>query len=60
MGGGFGGCTLNLVRRDAVTDFHEKMSAIYEKKWQRNLKFYAVEITNGVEILNDERMNEQR
>jgi len=49
MGGGFGGCTLNLVRRDAVPDFQEKMQKAYRGKWNRDLKIYAIEITNGVE-----------
>jgi len=49
MGGGFGGCTLNLVRRDAVLDFQQKMQKVYRKKWGRDLRIYAVEITNGVE-----------
>ncbi|GAB4492184.1 MAG: galactokinase [Saprospiraceae bacterium] len=55
MGGGFGGCTLNLLRRDAVSDFQEKMQSVYQEKWSRNLKFYPVEITNGVEIANEQQ-----
>jgi len=55
MGGGFGGCTLNLLHRDAVSDFQEKMQAVYRGKWGRDLKFYPVEITNGVEIVNEQR-----
>ena len=49
MGGGFGGCTLNLVRRDAVSDFQQQMQKVYREKWGRDLRTYAVEITNGVE-----------
>jgi galactokinase len=51
MGGGFGGCTLNLVRRDATADFQEKIKAAYSEKWSLDLKFYPVEITNGVELM---------
>lgn len=50
MGGGFGGCTLNLIRRDAVISFQKKMQAAYRKKWERDLRFYSAEITDGVEI----------
>ena len=49
MGGGFGGCTLNLVRRDAVSDFQKKMQTAYQSKWKNELKIYSAEITNGVE-----------
>ncbi|HRI60053.1 MAG TPA: galactokinase [Saprospiraceae bacterium] len=52
MGGGFGGCTLNLVRRDAVPDFQEKMQALYSEQLNRRLICYPVEITNGVEVFN--------
>jgi galactokinase len=55
MGGGFGGCTLNLVRRDAIADFQEKMNVVYREKWNLDLNFYSVEITNGVEIMNEQR-----
>jgi len=51
VGGGFGGCTLNLVRRDAVADFQERIKAAYREKWGKQLNFYAVEITNGVEAI---------
>lgn len=50
MGGGFGGCTLNLLHRDVVSNFQERMQSVYREKWSRDLKFYPVEITNGVEI----------
>jgi galactokinase len=55
IGGGFGGCTLHLVRRDAVSGFQEKISVVYKEKWRRNLKFYPVEFTTGVEIVHDNR-----
>lgn len=51
MGGGFGGCTLNLVRREAAASFQEKMQAAYREKLNRSLICYPVEITNGVEIV---------
>lgn len=51
MGGGFGGCTLNLARRDAVVGFQEKMQVSYLKRWGKKLKFYPVEITDGVEMV---------
>lgn len=49
MGGGFGGCTLNLVRREAVAGFQEKMRVLYKEKLKRSLVCYSVEITDGIE-----------
>lgn len=33
MGGGFGGCTINIVRENAVNDFIEETSTAYQKKF---------------------------
>lgn len=52
MGGGFGGCTLNLVQRNKVEIFKEKISKIYTSKTNIKANFYTVEITNGLEIIN--------
>jgi galactokinase len=49
MGGGFGGCTINLVRKNAVDDFIDKMTIAYKNKFNRVLLSYKINITNGVE-----------
>lgn len=49
MGGGFGGCTINLVRNDAVDTFIEKMAIAYKQAFNKELVSYKVNITNGVE-----------
>jgi galactokinase len=51
MGGGFGGCTLNLVKRDSVDVFKENISKIYTNKTNIKPDFYTVEITKGLEII---------
>lgn len=48
MGGGFGGCTLSLVRRDAVEGFKTAVGAAYEKKTGLKPEFYVVEPDDGV------------
>lgn len=48
MGGGFGGCTLNLVERDAAAAFEAWISVQYRENTQRELICYRVEITDGV------------
>jgi galactokinase len=49
MGGGFGGCTINLVKKDAVDEFERKMKAAYQGKYQIDLPCYKVKITTGTE-----------
>jgi len=48
MGGGFGGCTINLVKKDAVEDLISKVSVQYEKAFHTSLKSYIVQIEDGV------------
>lgn len=47
MGGGFGGCTINLVKKEAVDAFEQKMKAAYQEKYQIDLPCYKVKITAG-------------
>lgn len=48
MGGGFGGCTINLVRSSAVEDFKEKTSVAFEKSYGKPPVFYEVNPGDGV------------
>ncbi|HAD12433.1 MAG TPA: galactokinase, partial [Saprospirales bacterium] len=52
MGGGFGGCTINLVKKEAVPDFIAHMQEAYQENYQLKLKTYPVQLTNGTEVLN--------
>jgi len=52
MGGGFGGCTLNLVKKDKIEIFKKIIKNSYTNKSGITPDFYTVEITNGVEIIN--------
>jgi galactokinase len=47
MGGGFGGCTINLVKTDAIPQFIEDMKTAYFEKYDIDLKTYVVTISNG-------------
>ncbi len=51
MGGGFGGCTINLVKADRVEAFIAKMSESYRKQFGIDLPCHVVVPQNGVEIL---------
>lgn len=50
-GGGFGGCTVSLVKDEAIDSFKEKLTAVYQEKVGKTPEFYVVEIGNGPEKL---------
>lgn len=47
MGGGFGGCTINLVWREGADRFEQKLKAAYQKEFGIELPCYRVTITDG-------------
>jgi galactokinase len=47
MGGGFGGCTINLVKDEKVEDFVKSASEAYEKEFGIQPKVYDVVIKDG-------------
>lgn len=47
-GGGFGGCTVSLVKESAIPDFIEKVGAAYLAKTGIKADFYVAEISDGV------------
>lgn len=47
MGGGFGGCTINLVEIDAADEFESEMKKAYMEEYGIELPCYRVKITNG-------------
>jgi galactokinase len=48
MGGGFGGCTINIVQEGAVDSFIEQASAVYKKQFDIVLEAYVMEVSDGV------------
>lgn len=51
MGGGFGGCTINLVAQDALEAFEVHMSRGYQQQTGRDLKVYVTRIEQGVALV---------
>lgn len=47
MGGGFGGCTINLVKHEAVETLIKEVAAFYESRFGRIPRSYVVTIANG-------------
>lgn len=52
MGGGFGGCTINLVKKSKVEEISNEISAIYKEKFNKDCSIYDVALSNGTHVLN--------
>ncbi len=50
MGGGFGGCTINLVHKSSVQTFIQTQTVAYAQAFQRELVCYEVAISEGVRM----------
>lgn len=46
-GGGFGGCTVSIVKDEALEAFQEKVGAAYKERAGKTADFYVVEIGDG-------------
>lgn len=53
MGGGFGGCTINLVKKDGLEDFKEKITKVYSAQVSKSIKIYITRIESGTSIISD-------
>lgn len=51
MGGGFGGCTINLIKKGHENEVKSKFSNLYLDTFGIELKFYDVKISNGTQLL---------
>lgn len=51
MGGGFGGCTINLVKEEAIDELVTSLKPAYEKQMNLPLTYYIASIENGTEII---------
>ncbi|OYQ43766.1 galactokinase [Flavobacterium aurantiibacter] len=47
MGGGFGGCSINLIKKAAVPDFINQLRTAYSREFGIELKYYPVKISKG-------------
>lgn len=51
MGGGFGGCTINLVQADAIDGLIAHLSPLYQQATGLNLTAYVAQIENGTSVV---------
>lgn len=50
-GGGFGGCTVSIVKNDVVDTFISEIGAAYKEKVGHEAEFYVVDIGDGAGII---------
>jgi galactokinase len=50
MGGGFGGCTINLIKKGEEERIKKQLSALYMEIFGIELKIYDVKISNGTSL----------
>ena len=51
IGGGFGGCTINIVKEEAIDELTEQISRIYENVMGLELTTYIASIEQGTELI---------
>ena len=52
MGGGFGGCTINLIKKGEEDAIKTKLTQLYHATFGIELKTYEVRISNGTSLYN--------
>ena len=51
MGGGFGGCTINIVRREAVEQFTDKIQKAFHQLFRETPLVYVTQIEDGTKAI---------
>jgi galactokinase len=51
MGGGFGGCTINLIAKTETGAFKDTVSKAYKTQFNRACSIYSVTLSNGTGII---------
>lgn len=47
MGGGFGGCTINIIKTEKVSEITEKVLEAYQKEWNITGEAYVMDTSDG-------------
>jgi len=51
MGGGFGGCTINLVKKDSVDIFAKKATEAFKKEFNHEPRIFIASLVDGAEVI---------
>ena len=52
MGGGFGGCTINLVHKSKIDSFKDKINLAYKERFGIDPVFIPFTLTDGTSVIN--------
>ncbi len=52
MGGGFGGCTINLIAKSEAKAFGEAASIAYKNKFNKACSVYYIKLSQGTHLVN--------
>ncbi|MBL7750014.1 MAG: galactokinase [Chitinophagaceae bacterium] len=52
MGGGFGGCTINLVKEEHIPGLLAQLKPVYEERMGKELGFYIASIEDGTQLIS--------
>jgi galactokinase len=52
MGGGFGGCTINLIKTDDVHEIYDRFRQQYQAVMGKELKMYVTVPSEGAQLIN--------
>ncbi|MFA3783291.1 galactokinase [Melioribacteraceae bacterium 4301-Me] len=53
MGGGFGGCTINLIKKEKVDEIIRLVADAYQKEFNLKMKAYITKISGGTRIVSE-------
>lgn len=53
MGGGFGGCTINLVEEEQLETFTNKIKSGYVQQTDRELEVYTTKVSGGTHLMTE-------
>lgn len=51
MGGGFGGCTLNLVQHSTIDGFISTLASAYRSEFKKDMGHYIVKLVDGTSLV---------
>jgi len=51
MGGGFGGCTINLVKKEGFKAFKQEVSNKFRAKFKKDCTVFSVKLSQGTQVI---------
>ncbi|MFG6688095.1 galactokinase, partial [Mariniflexile sp. HNIBRBA6329] len=51
MGGGFGGCTINLIEKSETESFKTFVSEAYKTQFNKECSIYSVKLSEGTHLI---------